>query len=87
MVLTPEATAAFESEWGLRKDFDGLTHLDYLRPYKATVETVAWLEGLRATVDRRAEKDAARLDLLSKHWWFRGYVDEVLARARAEVTV
>jgi hypothetical protein len=87
VVLTPEATAAFESEWGLRKDFDGLTHLDYLRPYKATVETVAWLEGLRATVDRRAEKDAARLDLLSKHWWFRGYVDEVLARARAEVTV
>jgi hypothetical protein len=86
VVVTPEAAGAFESNWALRKDFDGLTHLDYLRPYKATAENVVWLESLRSVADRKADKDAGRLDLLSKHWWFRGYLDEVLDRARAQVT-
>ena len=86
IVVTPEAAGAFESDWFLRKDFDGLTHLDYLRPYKATAEHVAWLDRLKAMADGKADADAGRLDRLSKHWWFKGYVDEVLNRARAEVT-
>jgi hypothetical protein len=47
---------------------------------------VAWLDRLKAMADGKADADAGRLDRLSKHWWFKGYVDEVLNRARAEVT-
>ena len=36
ILVSPEAEAAFNDKTSLRTDFDGLKHLDYLRPYKCT---------------------------------------------------
>jgi hypothetical protein len=78
IVVTPDAGDAFELGTVLRKDFDGLTHLDYLRPYRPTAEQISWLGNLKTIVDGKVREDAGRLERLSKHWWFIGYLDEVL---------
>jgi len=86
ILVTPEAEGAFEFGTALRTDFDGLKHLDFLRPYKPSAQQIAWLESLRDMADRRAAADAGHLDRLAKHWWFRGYVNETLKRAGEETT-
>jgi hypothetical protein len=84
IVVSPEAQQLFESESSLRTDFDGMRHLDILRPYKPAKEQITWLEGLQALAARRAEQDADKLERVAKHRWFHGYVTETLVRARQE---
>jgi hypothetical protein len=84
ILVSPEAEPALESEYLVRRDFDGMKHLDILRPIKATADDILRLEKLREMADRRALRDANRLDLVAKHRWFAGYVDETLERARRE---
>ncbi len=85
ILISPEAESAFTSDYVLRRDFDGLKHLDILRPIKATSGDIAKLQVLREMANRRSVQDANRLELVAKHEWFGGYVDETLARAIREV--
>jgi hypothetical protein len=85
ILISPEVESAFETDSTVRRDFDGLLHLDILRPIKATADDIPRLEALRTMAETRAVEDADRLDLVAKHRWLLGYVNETLERARREI--
>jgi hypothetical protein len=86
ILISPEAESALESDYLVRRDFDGMKHLDILRPIKATLDDVSRLEKLLEMANKRTRRDASRLDLVAKHQWFAGYVEETLERARQQAT-
>ena len=87
IVVAPSAHSLFTSDTALRTDFDGLKHLDILRPpSRPGRDDVDWLEGLKAMSNQKLEVDQSDLKVVAKHLWFRGYVDEVLDRARREMS-
>jgi hypothetical protein len=85
IIISPEAETAFHAEYAVRHDFDGLKHLDILHPIKATADDIEKLQGLREMARGLSLRDASRLDLVAKHKWFLGYVEEKLKRATMEL--
>jgi hypothetical protein len=86
ILIAPRAESLFEMPDAIRTDTDGLLHVDILRMYKPSRADVLWLEGRLAMVEQKERDARGDLRLLSKHRWLKGYITEILDRARNEVT-